>query len=234
MIPLRDNIPLKIVPITTRATVVICVLVFLWQLWQGRRIGFGLLPYRFGVIPAILVGDYNLPAGLSRVPPEMTLLTYMFLHGGWMHLIGNMLYLWIFGDNVEEALGHGRFLVFYLLCGIAAALGQAQLQPASEVPMIGASGAISGVLAAYALLYPHAQVLIVIPFGFFAKLIHMPAIILLGLWFVFQVLNSLWEGLHAGGIAWFAHIGGFIAGLVLVPFFKHRHVRLFLPGRHDQ
>jgi membrane associated rhomboid family serine protease len=209
------------------------VLVFLWQLGQGR-IGFGLLPYSFGVIPAILVGDYNLPPGLSRVPPEMTLLTYMFLHGGWMHLIGNMLYLWIFGDNVEEALGHGRFLVFYLLCGIAAALGQAQLQPASEAPMIGASGAISGVLAAYALLYPHAQVLIVIPFGFFAKLIHMPAIILLGLWFVFQVLNSLWEGLHAGGIAWFAHIGGFIAGLVLVPFFKHRHVRLFPPSRHDQ
>ena len=151
-----------------------------------------------------------------------------------MHLIGNMLYLWIFGDNVEEALGHGRFLVFYLLCGIAAAFGQAELQPASEVPMIGASGAISGVLAAYALLYPHAQVLIVIPFGFFAKLIHMPAIILLGLWFVFQVLNSLWEGLHAGGIAWFAHIGGFIAGLVLVPFFKHRHVRLFPPSRPNQ
>ncbi|HZC03321.1 MAG TPA: rhomboid family intramembrane serine protease [Gammaproteobacteria bacterium] len=233
MIPLRDNIPLKIVPIITRATVVICVLVFLWQLGQGK-IGFWLLPYSFGVIPAILGGDHSLPPELSRVPPEMTLLTYMFLHGGWMHLIGNMLYLWIFGDNVEEALGHGRFLVFYLLCGIAAALGQAQLQPGSEVPMIGASGAVSGVLGAYALLYPHAQVLIVIPFGFFAKLMHMPAIILLGLWFVFQVLNSLWEGLHVGGIAWFAHIGGFIAGLVLVPFFKRRHVRLFPPSRPNQ
>ncbi len=231
MIPLRDDIPLRIVPIITRATIGMCVLVFLWQLGQGR-IGFQLLPYSFGVIPAILLGDYSLPPELSRVPPEMTLLTYMFLHGGWMHLLGNMLYLWVFGDHVEEAMGHGRFVVFYLLCGIAAALGQAQLQPASEIPMIGASGAVSGVLGAYLLLYPHARVLVVIPFGFFAELIRMPALFVLGMWFLFQVLSSLLESGQQGGVAWFAHIVGFIAGMVLIPLFKRRWVRLFQSGQH--
>jgi membrane associated rhomboid family serine protease len=208
-----------------------CIVVFLWQLGQGR-IGFQLLPYSFGVVPVTLLGDYSLPPELRQVPPEITLLTYMFLHGGWMHLLGNMLYLWIFGDNVEEAMGHTRFVVFYLLCGIAAALGQALLQPAAQIPMIGASGAVSGILGAYVLLYPHARVLVIIPFGFFMELIRMPALVVLGMWFVFQVLSSLLESGGQGGVAWFAHIVGFIAGVVLIPLFKQRWVRLFQPGHH--
>jgi membrane associated rhomboid family serine protease len=148
-----------------------------------------------------------------------------------MHLAGNMLYLWIFGNNVEDAMGHTRFVMFYLLCGLAAALAQAVPNPGSTVPMIGASGAISGVLGAYLLLHPHARVLTLIPLGFYVRFIYLPAWVLLGLWFVLQVVSSLLVAEERGGVAWGAHIGGFVAGLVLIPLFKRRDVRLFEPGR---
>ena len=149
-----------------------------------------------------------------------------------MHLIGNMLYLWIFGNNVEDAMGHVRFVLFYLLCGIAAVLAQALPNTDSTIPMIGASGAISGVLGAYLLLYPHARVLVLLPLGFYTQLVHLPAMAVLGFWFVLQLISTALSDPQAGGVAFGAHIGGFIAGLMLLPIFKHRHVRLFAPSRH--
>ncbi|MCG8324582.1 MAG: rhomboid family intramembrane serine protease, partial [Thiotrichales bacterium] len=160
------------------------------------------------------------------VPAGLTVLTSMFMHGGFMHLAGNMLYLWIFGNNVEDALGHPRFIVFYVLCGCAAVFGQVVQNPSSEIPMIGASGAISGVLGAYLLLYPHARVLVFIPLGFYSQLVRLPAGWVLGFWFVLQLVNSAMADPDAAGVAWFAHIGGFIAGMALVPFMKQRGVSL--------
>jgi membrane associated rhomboid family serine protease len=151
----------------------------------------------------------------------------MFLHGGLMHLIGNMLYLWIFGNNVEEAMGHARFLAFYLLCGVAAAFSQAWLNPDSTLPMIGASGALAGVLGAYLLLHPRARVLVLLPLGFFVQLMYVPAAFMLGLWFALQIVSSLMAAPEEGGVAWFAHIGGFVAGSALVLVFRRRGVKLF-------
>jgi membrane associated rhomboid family serine protease len=153
----------------------------------------------------------------------------MFLHGGWMHIIGNMLYLWIFGDNVEDAMGHARYLVFYLTCGVAAALTQAFLDPQSTLPMIGASGAISGVLGAYLLLYPRARVLTLIPLGFFSQVVWLPAAFILLLWFGLQLLSNLFTRSGSGGVAFGAHIGGFLAGMLLVGLFKRRGFSLFNP-----
>jgi membrane associated rhomboid family serine protease len=157
----------------------------------------------------------------------------MFLHGGWMHLIGNMLYLWIFGNNVEDAMGHVKFVVFYVVCGILAATSHALTDPSSAVPMVGASGAISGVLGAYLLLYPHARVMVLIPLGIFARVMYVPAGFVLGFWFVLQLLSggmSLGQG--GGGVAWFAHVGGFVAGMALIGLFKRPNVRFFAPARH--
>jgi membrane associated rhomboid family serine protease len=157
----------------------------------------------------------------------------MFLHGGFMHLIGNMLYLWIFGNNIEDAMGHLRFVLFYLVCGVAAAMSHALTDAGSVVPMIGASGAISGVLGAYLLLYPRAHVLVLIPLGFFMRLMYVPAGFVLGLWFLLQLISgSVSVGQGGGGVAWFAHVGGFLAGMILVGFFKHRSVRFFSPPHH--
>jgi membrane associated rhomboid family serine protease len=232
MIPLRDDNPTTIPPIVTVGFIGACVLAFFWQLSLGSA-GFNQLVYSLGVIPAALLGDAELPPELVLVPEKMTVITSMFLHGGWMHLIGNMLYLWIFGNNVEDSMGHGRFVAFYLLCGTAAALGQAIINPSSEVPMIGASGAISGVLGAYLLLYPHARVQVLLPMGLFSQIVYLPALWVLGFWILFQILNSLMAGGAQGGVAWFAHIGGFLAGMALIPVFKYRNVPLFHPPHDD-
>jgi len=157
----------------------------------------------------------------------------MFLHGGWMHLIGNMLYLWIFGNNVEDVMGHVRFIFFYLLCGIAAVFTQAFPNPQSDIPMIGASGAISGVLGAYLLLYPHARILVAIPFGFYIHTTRLPAGIVLGFWFILQLISSALSG-GQGGVAFGAHIGGFVMGMILILFFRHKGVRLFAPARNSR
>ena len=229
MIPLRDDNPSSIAPVVTIGLIVGCVLVFLWQLSGGPQQQMR-ITYAFGLVPAVLLRQAELPADVTVVPPVLTLLTSMFMHGGWMHLIGNMLYLWIFGDNVEDSMGHGRFVVFYVLCGIAAALAQALPDPSSTVPMVGASGAISGVLGAYLLLYPHARVLVVIPFGFFLQTMRIPAGIVLLLWFGLQLLSNMFAGAGAnGGVAFRAHIGGFVAGMLLIPLFKQRRFRLRTP-----
>ena len=228
MIPLRDDNPSGTPQIVTIVFIVMCVLVFLWQLSFGAQGGQRIV-YALGVVPASLLGQGQLPPELSLVSPWMTVFTSMFMHGGWMHLIGNMLYLWIFGDNVEDSMGHGRFVVFYLLCGIAAVLAQALPDPASTIPMIGASGAISGVLGAYLLLYPHARVLVAIPLGFLLHTMRIPAGLVLVLWFGLQLLSSAMAQPGQGGVAFRAHIGGFIAGMILIPLFKQRRVRLRLP-----
>ncbi len=226
MIPLHDDNPATRVPFITVGVIVLCVLTFLWQLSLGARMEQAILAY--GVTPAALLGNASSPA----TPwPVLTILTSMFLHGGWMHLIGNMLYLWIFGNNVEDAMGHGRFILFYLACGTAAVFAQALPAPASTIPMIGASGAISGVLGAYLLLYPQAQVLVLIPLGLLTRVIRLPAMMVLGFWFLLQVVYTLLADPNQPGVAFGAHAGGFVAGMVLVPLFRRRGVRLFQPRR---
>ena len=230
MIPLRDDNPSTSKPFVMITFLVICVLVFLWQFSLGGAGGQRAI-YALGVIPAVLFGGQQLPPELQLVPPTATILTSMFMHGGWMHLIGNMLYLWIFGDNVEDSMGHGRFLVFYVLCGVAAALAQAIPEPNSEIPMVGASGAISGVLGAYLLLHPHARVLVAIAFGFILHTVRLRAGLVLVLWFGLQLFSNLMAQPGQGGVAFRAHIGGFVAGMLLVGIFKRRNIRLFAPAR---
>ena len=159
------------------------------------------------------------------VPPFLTLFTSMFMHGGWLHLIGNMWYLWIFGDNVEDAMGKFRFIVFYLLAGVLSGLAQVVISPHSTIPALGASGAIAGVLGAYLILYPRASVLTIVPLGWYIQTVRLPALLVLGLWFVIQLfygLASLPGAGQTGGVAFFAHIGGFVTGLVLVKLFQKR------------
>ena len=228
MIPLRDDNPTTIRPLLTVALIVVCALTFFWQLSLGQSQQAAV--YALGVIPAVLFDDARLVSELEWVAPVLTPITSMFLHGGILHLAGNMLYLWIFGNNIEDAMGHARFIVFYLLCGVAAVFAQALPDTSSTIPMIGASGAISGVLGAYLLLYPHARVLVLIPLGFFLHTMRLKAGIVLGFWFVMQVFNSLVSG-DGPGVAWHAHIGGFVAGIVLLPIFKRRGVRWLQDGR---
>ncbi len=229
MIPLHDDNPTDLWPVFTVLFISACVLAFVWQFSLGT-VANQQAVYSLGVIPAVLLDKVSLPPELAKIPAELTILTSMFLHGGLMHLGGNMLYLWIFGNNVEDALGHVRFIVFYVLCGVAAVFGQVFQNPSSEIPMIGASGAISGVLGAYLLLYPQARVLVFIPLGFFSQLIRLPAGWVLGFWFVIQIVSSVFADPDAAGVAWFAHIGGFIAGMALVPLMKKSDVRLFQKG----
>lgn len=231
MIPLHDDNPTAIHPVITITLIVMCCLVFFWQLsLTPAALQHALLA--FSVIPALLLGDAALPADVAVVAPPITLVTSMFLHGSWMHLIGNMLYLWIFGNNVEDAMGHFRFILFYLVCGVVAALVHVFFNGGSDVPTIGASGAISGVLGAYLLLYPHARVLVFVPFGVLSRAVYLPASVVLGLWIVLQIVNSAASsGGGDGGVAWGAHIGGFVAGMALISFFKYRQVPLFHPRR---
>jgi len=227
MIPLRDDNPTTLKPVMTIGLIALCTLIFFWQLSLGAHAEAVI--QAFGVMPAALFGKQALSPELLQVPAALTVVTSMFLHGGWMHLIGNMLYLWIFGNNVEDAMGHGRFVVFYLLCGVAAVLAQAVPAPDSTIPMIGASGAISGVLGAYLLLYPHARVLVLIPLGSFSRMVYLPAMVVLGFWFLLQLLSSLLADPKQPGVAFGAHAGGFVAGMLLIPFFKRREIRLLHP-----
>lgn len=227
MIPLRDDNPTTLYPVMTIGLIVLCTLTFFWQLSLGAHAEA--MIQALGVKPAALFGKQFPSPELMQVPAALTVVTSMFLHGGWMHLIGNMLYLWIFGNNVEDAMGHGRFVLFYLLCGVAAVLAQAVPAPDSTIPMIGASGAISGVLGAYLLLYPHARVLVLIPLGFYSRMLTLPAMLVLGFWFLLQLLSTFLSDPNQPGVAFGAHAGGFIAGMFLIPLFKRRAVRLFRP-----
>lgn len=206
MIPLRDNIPSSRRPWVNYSIIFVNVIIFLYEL---TLLNAGLLEkfiLRWGFMPSSFLSN-----PLAKIP---TLFSAMFLHGGVIHLGGNMLYLWIFGNNVEDWYGHWRYLIFYLLCGLAASFGQMATNIHSTIPTIGASGAIAGVLGSYFLLYPNARVLTLIPFGFFLRLVEIPAFFFLGFWFLLQMFSgTLTLGSQSGGVAWWAHIGGFLAGV---------------------
>jgi hypothetical protein len=228
MIPLRDDIPSRTVPVVNVGLIALNALFFIMELGMGERIE-GFL-FQAAVIPVLYAGpDGSLSVVellLTSLTPDLgaRILLSMFLHGGWVHLLGNMLYLWIFGDNVEDRLGHGRYLLFYLLCGWAASYAHIWAEPASRLPSVGASGAIAGVLGAYMSLYPRARVVAAIPLGFFFPLVQIPAVLFLGVWFLQQFLSGSLSlaarTAQTGGVAWWAHIGGFAAGLLLVALFQ--------------
>ena len=223
MIPLHDDNPTLGTPYVTWGLIFACLAVFLWMIGLSDQ-GFNKAVLAFGAIPGVLLGEIVLPDRYAVLPPDMQFLSAvsaLFIHGGWWHLLGNMLFLYIFGNNIEEAMGPVKFLIFYLLCGLAATGGHVMLDPDSNAPLIGASGAVAGVLGAYLLLYPRARILVflvVVP-------VRLPAFLVLGGWFIYQ----FWAlaGGDQGLIAWWAHIAGFIAGMILVPLFKSRHVKLF-------
>ena len=232
MIPLRDDNPTTIRPVVTVGLIVVNALGFLYQVSLGPREA-QVFVYQFGAIPALIFGSQTLPSELVAIPASFSIFTSMFLHGGFMHLIGNMLYLWIFGNNIEDAMSHGRFIVFYLLTGLIASMTHFLTDVTSTVPTVGASGAISGILGAYILLYPRARVLVLIPLGLFTRIMYISAGFMLGFYFVLQFFQgTLSFGQSGGGVAWFAHIGGFLAGLALVGLFKQRTVRFFNPPHH--
>jgi len=216
MIPLRDLNPSRRFPLVTIGLILLNVLVFMYELLLPSSSALNSFVHAWGLIPHRLV-QLDLYAILS-------VFTSMFLHSGFMHLLGNMLYLWIFGDNIEAAMGSFRFTVFYLLCGLGAALGQVLVDPLSSVPMVGASGAISGVLGAYLLLYPHAEVEALILLGYFARLVRLPTLVVLGSWIILQLFSGVLSlGMQAtSGVAWFAHVGGFVTGMVLIGLFRRR------------
>lgn len=221
MIPLRDNIPSRTFPFVTIAIIIINTLVFLYELSLGKQLDQ--LVRIYSIIPTQYISG-SAHYDLSRYLP---LFSSMFLHGGWLHLIGNMYFLWIFGDNVEDRVGHFKFIIFYLLCGLAAGFTHIYTNPHSHLPTVGASGAIAGVLGAYLLLYPRARVLTLVPLGFFLDIIELPALIFLGFWFIIQFFNGFFAialvSREIGGVAWWAHIGGFIFGLFIVNIFKKRN-----------
>lgn len=224
MVRLRDDRPTAIPPLVNFGLIGVCFAVFIWQLSLNPMAREHIV-YALGTIPATLIGSEHLPTELVIVPSILTPLTSMFLHKGWLHLLGNLFYLWIFGDNVEDSMGHVRYLLFYLLAGVVAVLVQAYPEPYSTEPMIGASGAISGVLGAYMLLFPRANVLALIPLGRLTQLIRVPAVLVLSIWFLLQLLLSV-TGTDPG-TGFRAHVGGFIAGVILVPFFRRRGVPLW-------
>ncbi len=225
MIPLKANIPTRSFPVITVLLILANCSVYIYQLSLGSM-GRHLI-YALGAIPYEFTHFTNMPS-YPEVAFPLTMLSSMFVHGGLFHLGGNMLYLWIFGVNVEDSMSHWGFIVFYLLCGIIAALSQILASPNSVVPMVGASGAISGILGAYLLLYPRAKILTLFFFVFFVKMVEIPAMFVLGFWIIVQLLNSTRTlgstGAGGDGVAWMAHIGGFSAGLLLVQFFCRRKI----------
>ena len=218
MIPLKDDIPSYSPPVVTVALISINCLIFFYLSFLGE--GFHSALVKWGAIPFEVTHGVELTPELPFFAP-LSLFSSMFLHGGFLHLAGNMLYLWIFGDNVEDQLGHVKFFIFYILCGLAASLLHIITGPNSKIPMVGASGAIAGVLGAYMIKFPRARILTLIFFGFFIRIVAVPALFVLGFWFILQLLYAFPSiGSTSGGVAWFAHVGGFLAGIVLFKLFS--------------
>ena len=217
MIPLKDDNPTSSRPIITYFIIGLCVVLFFMQL-GSQSYKTGQLFYSYGLIPSVLMGHNELPMDLYVVPAYLTIFSSMFMHGGFMHLIGNMLYMWIFADNIEDSLGPRKFIIFYLLSGIGAAMAQVLMDTHSQVPMIGASGAIGGVLGAYLINHPNARVLVLIPY-IIITIIKIRALYVLGFWFILQFISS------GGGVAYAAHIGGFVSGMILILFFNAKTKR---------
>lgn len=215
MIPIRDQIPTRRVPFVNYILIAANIFVFILQYLAGAN--QDALIYQFALIPA----TFSAGASLSNISD---IFTSMFMHAGLAHLGGNMLYLWIFGDNVEDSMGHGRFLLFYLVGGLVASLAHIFTNPTSQIPTVGASGAIAAVLGAYLVLYPTSKVLTIIPLGFFLRMTMIPAVIVLGLWFVLQLFSGVLSmgGPDVGGVAFWAHIGGFVTGVILAKIFAKK------------
>ena len=235
MIPLRDANPTRRTPIVTLVLIAACFVAFAYELGilansgeSGLDVFFG----QYGLVPADLTR--SLAAGAWLSAPVVAIFTSLFLHGGWLHLLGNMLYLWIFGNNIEDRLGRVVFLCFYLLGGVIAGLTQVAIAPSSSVPLIGASGAIAATLGAYLVLYPRARILSLVFLGFFYQLIEVPALLVLGFWFVLQLIDgvaSLGASNAQGGVAFFAHIGGFVAGALVAAVLRGRGPGPLSPAR---
>lgn len=221
MIPLKDDNPTRTFPFVTIFIIAANIAIYIYQLTLGPK-GEEFFVLRAGAIPYEITHFIDIYP-FSVIPPPLTLFSAMFIHGGLFHVGGNMLYLWIFGDNIEDRLGHFRFIIFYILTGLIASLAHIIMMPDSKIPMIGASGAIAGILGAYFLLYPRAHVRTLVFFFFFVDIVKIPALIFLGLWFAFQLLSSG----AGGGIAWYAHIGGFIGGVVLIKLFEIKKRRRY-------
>ena len=221
MIPIKDINPTERFAFITLFIIVLNVAVFFYELMIGPKAG-ELFVDSFALVPKRLFS--GVPGTSGTVPAGATLITSMFLHGGFLHIGGNMLYLWIFGNNVEDSMGHIRFIVFYLCCGVIASYIHALANAASTVPMIGASGAISGILGAYLLLYPRARVLTLMMIGLYIRTVEVPAMFVLGFWFLLQFLSALLSADTGGGVAWYAHVGGFVAGMLLIGMFKRHGV----------
>ncbi len=220
MIPIKDTIPSRRFSGVNLILIGLNIFVFFLEISQGPNLqqfihNFGIIPSRYFYIKT------HYPE--EMLPRVLPIFTSMFLHGGWFHLLGNMLYLWIFGDNVEDRMGHLRYLIFYFLCGIGAGLFHIYTNPHSKIPSIGASGAIAGILGAYFILFPYSRIVTLVPFFFFWTFVEIPAFFFLGFWFLMQFFSgtaTLLAGERAaGGVAWWAHIGGFISGIALLPFF---------------
>jgi membrane associated rhomboid family serine protease len=214
MIPIKDHNPTRRIPFINLLLIAANIGIFVYQFFYLPQ-GPDYLIQALGVIPRDLF-DSPAPGPHALLPAPLTVISAMFIHAGWLHLLGNMLYLWIFGDNVEDRLGHGRYLVFYLACGVIAALVHAVIFPQSKVPCVGASGAISGVLMAYLIFFPKARVSTLFVIFIFIRIVRLPAVVLLGLWIGLQIIGGMQSlTAAAGGVAWFAHIGGIAAGILL-------------------
>jgi rhomboid family protein len=245
VIPYRDENPTTLPPIVTVGIIALNCLAWVFVEGLGASSAVAAAVCNYGLIPGEVLqrvppgSGFAMGPGLfcavGASPHYWTVLTSMFMHGGWMHLIGNMVFFWVFGNNIEDAMGHGRFAVFYLVCGVVAAAAQSFLDPTSTIPMVGASGAISGVLGGYLLLYPRVRVHALLPLGFYITTVTLPAYVMLGYWILLQLLGTLpaLGGHQQGGTAFMAHIGGFVAGLVLIRLFAKREYlerRVVLPG----
>ncbi|MFO0795146.1 MAG: rhomboid family intramembrane serine protease [Candidatus Brocadiaceae bacterium] len=224
MIPIRDRNPSGVFPIITVGIIALNVLVFIFELSLGHRLDDVL--FQCGVVPLKIFYSADIP-DTTVVNTYFPFLTYMFFHAGFIHLVGNMWYLWIFGDNVEDALGRIKFILFYLICGIGSAAVHVYINKQSEVPCVGASGAIAGVLGAYMVTFPRARVLVIIPLFIIWQMIELPAIVVLGFWFIIQffVGTASISSAQSGGVAWWAHIGGFILGIILIKIFPKSRYR---------
>lgn len=224
MFPIGDDNPTRTKPVLTIALVAICVAVFFYQFMLPAPEGEAFI-FRWGFIAGDLLGRGGIGPTSEGLPAWSKIFSSMFLHGDFMHIIGNMLFLWIYGNNVEDEFGKIRFLIFYLLCGVAAALTQAITDTNSGVPMIGASGAISGVLGAYIWMFPHARIRVIVMFGIIT-MVHLRAYIVIGLWFILQLVSAALTPIsEEGGVAFWAHVGGFVAGFLLLPIFRRRQQR---------
>ena len=245
MFPLKDENPTELTPVITY--IFIAMNVAIWVLVQQGGAGEGFLQSlcTFGAIPADITGGLQTGQVLELAPDAacqigglgwMTIVTSMFMHGGWMHLLGNMWFLWVFGNNIEDSMGHVRYILFYLLCGIAASIAHIATDPGSAIPTVGASGAISGVMGAYLVLYPRVRVMTLFFLVIYVRVIPLPAWVLLAQWFVMQLLSGAGTlgGAEGGGVAFWAHIGGFVAGVALIKLFqkpqlvtaKNQHIKL--------